>query len=195
MLPITHSFLKSFCWFVLEQTRRRRQVSISVGVTTAAEETQLKHLPVVWKQERKQNQPFCSHLWNYICSFAPKPGSQTGPSQSWERNTAPQPAFIRAWQSKRLVRALSSPVLWQGSKRLHDTFTAACAASCLAVYHLHSSSSANWDQLLQFQILLSRNIDTTMLWLESTLPNASQFCTAQMKSSCRRKGQFPEHTE
>lgn len=131
-------------------------------------------------------------LWNYICSFSLKPGSQTGPSWSWKRNTA---FSSQGMTKQKAVCALSSPIPWQGSEHLDDTFTAARAALCLPMYHLHSSSSANWHQLLQFQILLSRNIDTTTLWLESTLPNASQFCTAQMKSSCREKGQFPEYTE
>lgn len=142
-----------------------------------------------WGKAGARTEPtLVPQLWNYICSFAPKPGSQTGPSWSWKRNTAPRPAFSSQDMTKqKAVCALSSPIPRQGSKHLDDTFTAACAALCLPMYHLHRSSSANWDQLLQFQILLSRNIDTTTLWLESTLPNASQFCTAQWRAAAERR--------
>lgn len=199
MLPITQSFLKSFCRFVLEQARGTMggRSPHQWGLPQCGWRNPAEAFTSCVNAGARTKPAFHPHLWNYICSFSPKPGSQTVPSWSWERNTPPQTCVqrARAWQSKRLACALSGPVLWQSSKSLDDTFTAACSASCLPVYHLHSSSSANWDQLLQFQILLSRNIDTTTLWLEGTLPNASQFCTAQAKSSCRKKGQFPERTE
>lgn len=156
----------------------------------------VKLFPVVGRQEREQNQPF---PLNCEITYVALPQSQD-PRQAQsgaEKGTLlPRPCLASQGMTKqKAVYALSSPIPSQGSDCLDDTFTAACAALCLPVYHLHSSSSANWDQLLQFQILLSRNIDTTTLWLESTLPNASQFCTAQMKSSCREKGLLPEYTE
>lgn len=65
--------------------------------------------------------------------------------------------------------------------------------TCFPVYYLYSSSSVNLVQLLQFWIILSRNIDTTVLQLQNTLANASLFCIAQMKSNSREKGQLPEY--
>lgn len=156
----------------------------------------VKLLPIVWRQEREQNQPFSLNCETTYVALPQSQDPRQAQAGAGKGTLLPSPCLTRQGMTKRkAVCALSSPILWQGSERLDDTFTAACAASCLPVFHLHSSSSANWHQLLQFQILLSRNIDTTTLWLESTLPNASQFCTAQMKSSCREKGQFPEHTE
>lgn len=154
----------------------------------------VKLLPIEGRQKREQNQPFSLNCEITHVALPQRQDLRQAQAEAG-KGTLLSSLRLASQDMTKQKSALSSPIPWQGSECLDDTFTAACAASCLPVYHLHSSSSANWDQLLQFQILLSRNIDTTTLWLESTLPNASQFCTAQMKSSCREKGQFPEHTE